>query len=463
MTGEEQRNLADSYLFGRDGLTKNVAKGWECMKQAADLGDAEACFRYAEHIVDTDHNGALNYLAKGGLEAEAEAGKSEYVYTYFTALVNRAKADPATAKDGYCKALAYENFLREWQGKAWYRLAELARLTGADKAEVKKYLVNANIGECDVSDNAVYAAYGMEKGVLEGGEQLERYLSRLAQIKSRKVFFVAAKKSESMARALIQAKLDENAGKGLGKKRIAAIKSSSPRGVLEYQRVIGQTEYLGTFTYGFKHQADNAVTYTTGSGEMNIDTEYITYGATFKLGIPNDDINRWIDKMEFSSELPDARVRVTVEREAEVSSGASMRQVSSYDVIKERIARKYNWHASDISLNNVQGVGENYRDFGQEDIYVPFWFFDCDVDGETVTARVNAFTGETDFYIDNKFGQLLPTDDVKAGGGEEDAVASGIKPFKFSCFLFLLLSCVVPFVGGIIYAGVWYAAKNGKK
>ena len=43
------------------------------------------------------------------------------------------------------------------------------------------------------------------------------------------------------------------------------------------------------------------------------------------------------------------------------------------------------------------------------------------------------------------------------------AVASGIKPFKFSCFLFLLLSCVVPFVGGIIYAGVWYAAKNGKK
>lgn len=468
MTGEELRELAFNHLKGENGLPKNEKKGWETMKKAADAGDDKAISAYANHIVESDPSAAAKLIEDACIETDCQG-------TYTQALYLIVKANPQAAAESLKKALTLEKDLTDTgytlAANPHYYIAKIAEAANPDdKTTIIKHLSQAAILGCPLMTEPDYKACGRDRGVAYGKDELLVWLdsyTRKGIDTDKSVYVVKKVKNEGMAQAIMEANLDSaEAIRVFGKGRIKQIKSLTPKVVCEYQKIYEADVEIGRYPFTFRHQATNSVTYTTGSGVVDIGKTYAEYMTAFKSKSCNTDKNKKINDYEFDNgDFPaNTRFRTNTAYD-EVAEKAAWEAVHKLEkeveenAAKRYLASQYGWYTQDIEyiIGNHADTNIFEEDYKYAVIFVPFYFFTFDLGKETATVRVNAFNGETDFHINNPFG--LYSKDEAAEQKETDA--KGEKPPKFSILGFIACGIVIPFFGFFLYL-IAYGAKKAK-
>lgn len=441
MTREELRQLAIGYLEGKDGMPKNETKGWETMQQAADQGDAIACERYAAHIVTRAPEDALRYIESAGVPDDAIP---VYVQAKYLAFCKNG----GDAKNVYAAAKRSAKDNRDEQ--TLYYLAKLGQAADPKDAEVKATFGRLALSGCKLMTDEDYAACGRERGVAIGYDELQTFIdSYIGDHDNRVVLLVKKTKSEGMAKAILESNLDtDNAVKYIGKARIKKLKNATPRVVLEYQKIYESDREVEVGGFSYRHQDPSSVTYTTGSGTVEIGKTYAGYGTAFVSPAANTDLYKKMNAYEYDDGTPDAAARFRVHTANDQNADrfaydqAIKAEKEAVEAKAKRfVADKYGWNSYHIEVDCRLSSTEDRYSCGI--LFVPFYFFVYDLGGETVSIRVNAFNGDVDYHINNPFGLSGSAAD---GGG-----TAGTFWDKFHVGVFIALTLFTLF-GGVAYA-----------
>ena len=391
MTAEEQRKIAYGYIHGYDGLPKNEKKGWELMRAAADAGDAAAAASMAEHLADSEPETALGYFTQSGSEPNT---------LYLKILYLAALKTPEKANEYWT---ASKRVTPDRDG-LWYCAKLLHAADPTDMGYTELLSDAASLGSGLLTDED-YAACGRARGVVVGREEFERFV-RTDQAHER-YYFSRIDKNESMARALVEANLGEKeAAKLLGKDIVAKIKGMQPEVTLEYEPVYIPGEQLDEVRYTYTHQESDSITRHSGSGVLAAEGHY-DYLERHELVTPLF-LRREEKTYYFHGEEPvpeNARIRVSVpdmDAMEEESFKKNFRDAlqSATTAVEMALSKEYGWSVGCIDVDIDTDNWEATIDLG----FVPCWFFSYKLKDRLVTIRVNATTGDIEYFFDNPFG-----------------------------------------------------------
>lgn len=438
MTAEEQRKIAYGYIHGYDGLPKNEKKGWELMRAAADAGDAAAAASMAEHLADSEPETALGYFTQSG-----SAPNTLYLKILYLA----ALKTPAQAKEYWA---ASKSVVPDRDG-LWYCAKLLHTADPSDMGYTELLSRAASLGSGLLTEED-YAACGRERGVVVGSEEFERFAK--TDTAHGRYFFSRIDKNESMARALVEANLGEKeAARLLGKDVVAKIKGMQPEVILEYEPVYIAGERLDEVRYTYSHQERDSITRHSGSGVLSVegDNDYL---RNRKLVTPFF-LRRKEETYYFYGEetVPEnARIRVSVPdmdamEEERFKKNFRDALESASTAVEMALNKEYSWSVSCIDVNIDTDDWEATTDLG----FVPCWFFHYKLQDRLVTIRVNATTGDIEYFFDNPFGIRM-----KKGQTVDNRITKRNKKVTKialiavgSFFLFILvLSVILAIAGG---------------
>ncbi len=391
MTAEEQRKIAYGYIYGTDGLPENEKKGWELMRAAADAGDATAASSMAGHLAESEPEAALAYFKQSG-----SAPNTLYLKILYLA----ALKTPTRAREYWA---ASKSVTPDRDG-LWYCAKLLHIADPSDMGYTELLSRAASLGSQLLTDED-YAACGRARGVVIGREEFERFAK--ADQAHERYFFSHIAKDESMARALVEANLGEKeAERLLGKDVIAKIKGMQPEVTLEYEPIYIPGEHFDEVRYTYSHQENDSITRHSGSGVLYAEGEH-DYLRRNELVTPLF-LRRKEESYSFYGNEPvpeDARIRVSVPDMEAMEEEIFKKNVrnalqSATTAVEMALSKEYDWSVSCISVNIDTDNWVATTDLA----FVPCWFFSYKLKDRLVTIRVNATTGDIEYFFDNPFG-----------------------------------------------------------
>ena len=469
MTAQELYDLSQSYLMGKDGIPKNEAKGWETMRQAAEAGHEQALKEFALHIAETEPQTAVKFIEKSATAFEDKRFPSLYI----RALYKMIGKNTAIASEN-CKKAEVRFDENTADADTCYYYGKLLQLAGSDKAN--KYLTKAAIMGCMHLTDSDFKQIGRQKGIITPNE-LEIWINgflgkgdfyydqgRYNYKHNRSVYTVECAKNEGTAKVIVDAQLDEKStAQKLGKSRVKKMKKLTPTVVLEYQKILESAVTIGNYPFTYRHKTSER--YADGTGHILLDTPYSDFATTYRHGVSNDQLNQSVYKYRYSTEkLPaNARIRANTEHDAVLETDVKARMMATKTAVETQkssdlVRTERNWMEKNVVVH-FDPEGEYDPQYAFNAIFVPYWFFIYQLKGETVSVRVDAFTGEATFFIDNPYGLYQPGDDVKTGGG---SMTEPERPVKFNIFVCLLLACIFPIAGGVLYLLSYFVQKGQK-
>ena len=454
-----------NYRDGANGYPKNPAKAMKFLKKAADAGHPQACADMAATLIDKKPQKALEYFEKGNAK---DLAVENYLKTLYV-LAKKCKKNTAKASVYFDKAKDMK-----LSGNAQWYFAKLTLFAGKGDSEYRLALMPAIMQEAPIVPDEDFASVGRERGVVFGSAEFAEW-KKSPDAKYFEGFYSAMDNMAAVRAAL--ANLDEKVAKeSLGGAGVRALKkwlnAAESKGycdeaVLEYQPILRFYLELNSIELRYKHDNPNYTTITTGSGTKPYPDKlcwhgyYASYVTDTKA---NDNILKFHDRPlskepATTKESNKIRYRWNPKRYTDLISkgfssiegGVKSRAQSDY---KSDLARKYNWNTAHITTTVNSANITNKR---AHIMYVPFWFFTQTVGKHTFTLRVNATTGDVNYFVDNPFGQFGLSDTVTSPNAQKytlaamKAKAKSDKAYKKANSLpAKAIGAVKDFLGGII-------------
>lgn len=428
MEDEQYFKMGKAYLYGENGLSKDLNKACENFLKSAENGNVQGLEYY--DIYCTQPNGArlLQAIEKNGLQDEA-------VGFYIKALLLCGKTDIETQK----KVLGYENSLQN----VWdylYFADFLDAIHYSDTAKIKKYYLAAYA--CSAVNTAKTMRSRMQKYGFESTSS-DNIIAHDAQTlqclqnnnRFGTVHFVKKEIALEMAQAIMEEHLSD-----FNKKIAEKLRAVKPEVILEYQRLYGTEDTVYDFSYSFQQEQSSSITTHSGSGSMELNKTFGTYKADF---ISDEDFTELLNSASYDETVPDARICLNEGHSSLYADMLENTKNTLEQIAQREVAKKYGWPSYSVEAT-VYHSDCNTKD-ETVSYFVPFYFFVFCVDGTTYTIRVNASNGKVCTFINNKFGLC------KAGRANVGGKAAGKSKKKFSFGTFLLLTLFTGF-GGILYA-----------
>ncbi len=431
MDGKQLYTEAMNFFEGKDGFPKNEKKGYARLKEAADAGFQKAREDYAEYLwVEKDkYDAAISYYEAGRLSDNESI--SDYLFCLKT-ISDKKKKDIEFAKSCVEKAKTYEE---HFNADAFYFYAELLKRAYPDKTkEVDEKLdVAAFLGSSCMPDS-VYASIGRERGVL--AEKFEMELWQKNAPDGKYVSFVPCRKTADDAWAIAKANLEEkNTKKILTSSQISRLLKSAVAPVLEYQPIIKCSVLANEPDFRYEYDNPKYATVSTGSNTYKVNLYWTNYCATFKTKQSQRDLWKVYKDATTTDQYVEGRVRITpsglddaISRVKELSTKDAID--GSRNEIKNALVSVKNWEKKYITINfNDTDISLKELSY----VFIPFYFFTIKLGSKnTVTVRVDGYSGEVDYFTDNPFGQFTAEDNVALGGGASQSKSqkSGAKKNK---------------------------------
>lgn len=452
MTGQELKQMAFGHLQGKNGYPKNEKKGWKLMQQAADAGDSEACGQIALHYMD-----AIKLPQARDYFNMVEAYKrhpNAYAKCLALYAAKKLKKEPDFVRKLFEEANRVENDLH---GDGHYYYAVLLHFAYPDNEEKYcEHLYYAALGGSDDMPDSCYAYINRERGVLHSKAEMEAWL-RVNNDGRIVGGFIPCKLDEEEAWRVAVSNLDTKAGRRafIGAARKAFI-SKDHETNLEYQQVIKCQISVDTISARYEYNHPNSNYINKGAGKLDINSYWTNCYATYRAKQPQDELFKKYKDVKLSDDFVEARVRVNPYRSDEVICECKNQTIYDATIgtlgdIKTTLVKQNNWEKRYIHVD-IDDYAQSLKNFYM--LFVPFYFFTVKLGGKkTYTIRVNAFTGETDFFVNNPFGQFTDDDDVKKGGfakigqdkSKKDRKARRRRNIKLFYFLVLALLSIVAF------------------
>lgn len=426
MTVQETYELGKAYLEGKEGLAQDEAKGWACIKQAAEAGFENAVYEYAKKVAESDPQWVLGAIAPL-LEGDENGYKT--LSLYLPALAKCAENAPENAKEYLAEA-------EKWGYKVQPRwtvvntaLAKLLLIAAPERGEdIKRYYYFATIG--NGSENGVlawepaYAKYGIVKNVADL-KSMREYTSALREWERRKEEtrkpgdynlkitkdFVKINKSVEFIKEIFRQRFageKKSDASALTETQWAALKTAAiPEPELVYEKVCGKVKNLGECSYSCKHDDPLNIIKTDAKGTLYIDKSYGVYEACYVADGSEKGLTAEINDYEYDEvNIPENAVF-----RAGVQGNNESLDARLYDTLYKAIrlnVKEYLYEQKGWLSDHITFYGENThgRDETWGEVYVPYYYFVYDVNGTKVTVRVNANNGTVRYFVDNEYGQL---------------------------------------------------------
>ncbi len=411
-----------NYRNGANGYPKNEAKAQKFLKKAADAGHPQACADMAATLVDKKPQKALEYFEKGNAR---DYGVENYLKALYL-LAKKCKKNAAKASVYYDKAKDMK-----LSGNAQWYFAKLTLFAGKGDSEYRLALMPAIMQEAPIIPDEDFLSVGRERGVVFGATEFAEW-KKSPDAKYFEGFYSAMDNMAAVRAAL--ANLDEKAAKnalgGAGVKALkkwlneAESKGYCDEAVLEYQPLLRITLELNSIECRFKYDNPAYSSIQQGSGTKTYPEAKAWHGyyATYVTDHePNGNIEKYkgktLNQTSLITKEPNkVRFRWNPKRYTDVVSKAysAIENGVKNDAVweyKQDLQRKHNWNTSHISCTINSASISNKR---AHIMYVPFWFFTKQVGKRTFTLRVNATTGDVNYFVDNPFAQFSYSDVVSS-------------------------------------------------
>ena len=420
MTSQQLYDDALKFLNGTGGYPKNLKKGEKLMLQASNAGSRQAAGYYATHFAKNDGE-MLMHLQKSGAY---EDHPNEYVRCLYTTAKKAMKKDPAIAKNNYDAANRVQ---AQYHDDGYYYKAELAKLAGDPDEKYRSYLYLAALGMSKAMPDEAYALIGRDRGVIYNKDELDAYV-KANEIKLGG--FAEVTKTEEEAWRIVEANLSTKEGKAkLPAGAAGAMLKKRPTGTLEYQRVLRACYRTSRMSVGFEYNNPSYSTVTRGTvsdWDVPEDKQYTAFWYTdFRYFAKQSVAWESLKQLKYSNTYPTnlifqkARFRVdtpyyySLMSKCMDAAKASSRS-NSIRHFKEALGTQKNWSTGHITAN-IQTANTGLDSF--KIYFVPFYYFTVELAfGKTATVRVNAQTGDTEYYENCPFGQFTEYDDYETGG-----------------------------------------------
>lgn len=437
MTANEYYELAKSNLNGENGAGVDKEKGLEYLKLAAEAGHKEATLLYVNYALDTDASSCVELLSK----VIDEKAKMDELDAYYTALAACAKQNPEKA--GECKALAQKwikapNSATKAVNARYAELLAIAEPENEQEIKIRYRIAALDDGWFNLDSNLVYDPEILEKynfdnnlispkDMMHSNERLKKNEIEAETSQYRyKGFsnrFVKITKSEEFAAELVKGQLNgekPSAAKKISNEAWAKMKEALPAPTLIFEKFRGLLVDIGECGYRFTHQAHDSITKHTGSGRVRIDGAYGEFVATYICEKQDDDLMQYVNSLEYCelSDVPENALLRAGKRAAKKGKNLSTRMDETLDAIvaseaKMNLFKEYNWLTKDIEVTRLSTETEKLAEYDRA-VYVPYYYYVFDIDGEKITVRVNAFDGAISYFVNNEYGQIQTAEEKKA-------------------------------------------------
>ncbi len=428
MEDEQFFKMGKAYLYGENGLSKDLNKACENFIKAAECGNVKGLIYYDTNCVCPDGARMLSAIEKNGMQDEA-------VGVYIKALLLCGKTDENTQK----KVLGYESLLQRAEDYLYFA-DYLDAVHNVDTEKIKKCYLTAYA--CSSVKTAKTMRARMQKYGFESTSP-DNFIAQDAQTlqclqnngRFGTVQFLKKAFEFEMAQAIMEEHLSD-----FNKNVSEKLRTTKPEVILEYQRLYGSEDTVYDFPYSFKQEQSGSITTHSGSGSMELNKTFGTYKADF---ISNENFTELLNNASYDETVPDARICLNEEHASLYADMLHTTQDALEQIAKREVAKKYGWPSYSVETTvyhadcNTKNKTVSY--------FVPFYFFVFRVDGATYTIRVNASNGKVHTFVNNKFG-LCKTGNATIS---DKTASKGKKKFSFG--IFLLLTLFTGF-GGILYA-----------
>lgn len=414
MTSEQLYDEALKHINGTGGYPKNPKKGEKTMLEASNAGSRKAAGYYAMHYAKNDSDKLIHFQKSGAYEDYP----NEYVRCLLTTAQKMAKRNPGIPKSNYDAANRVQ---AKYHGDGYYYLAELAKLAGDTEQKYKDYLYLAALGMSKAMPDATYALINRDRGVIYDKEEIELWI-KANELQDRVAGYGEIKKTEEEAWRIVEAHLSTKEGKEkLPAGGASAMLKKRPTGTLEYQRLINVAMSVKYISVGFEYDNPNYSTVTRGSiNDYKLDRYMENWFTDFRCSAKQKDAYKTFEKLSYTKTVP-TRGRFRVDTPYYYSLCTECAETSKTEMINEAkwlfkkdLGQQKNWATQHINVTlNKHDTGLKFFRI----YFMPFYYFTVDLAfGKTATVRVNAQTGEVDFYENCPFGQFTEYDDYKTGG-----------------------------------------------
>ena len=413
---------AQNLLNGTNGFPKNPKKGYAKLKEAADAGNQKAREEWGEYlwVEKGKYAESLPYYEAGTLSDQDAV--EDYLFV-LTKLVAKNKKDPTFAQTAADKAFAYHD---KFDAESYYFYGVLLQKGYPEKTkEIHDSFDMAAFLGSEYMPDETYASIGRERGVFTGKTEMDIWQKNTSDGKSST--FVPCNRSAEEAWSIAKANLEEKATKKiLTYAQISKLLKGAPQAQLEYQPIVKCAVEVGTPNVRYKYDNPSYSTVSSGSTDYTVDMYWTNYCATFKTKQTQRDLWKVYKNATFTSNCVDGRVRIhpvgqkaVIERAIELSSKDATE--GARQEIKEAFHKAKNWDTKYIEII-YNDKASDIKELSY--VFVPFYFFTVSMGGKkSVTVRVNAYSGEVDYFVDNPFGQFSEDDNVAQGGGASQSKA----------------------------------------
>ena len=437
MTSNEYFELAKSNLNGENGASVDREKGLEYLKLAAEAGHIEATVLFANETINQDAKVAAILLSKN---LEKPKNKDVFIIT----LVACAKQNPDMA--GECLAM-FDGWISPAEKEAKLvnaRYAELLAIAKPEAAEeiMLRYRTAAmddgwfTLKENLVFDSEILSKYNFDNKLIpakdmmaenENRKKNEREAENSAYAyKGCSTRFVEITKSEEFIAELVKGQLNgakPDAAKKISDSAWAKMKEALPKAELIYEKLRGLLVDIGDCGYRFTHQARDSITKHTGNGTIKLDCGYGEFEAAYICEKEDDDLMSYVNTFEYCelADVPaDALLRAGARAlvDGKKKKNLSTRMDETLDAIvsskaKTALFSEYSWLSADIDVSRIATQTQKLAEYDRA-IYVPYYYYIFDIDGDKITIRVNAFDGAISYFVNNPYGQLQTAEEKKA-------------------------------------------------
>ncbi|MBR2023278.1 MAG: hypothetical protein IJ996_02010 [Clostridia bacterium] len=412
MNAQQLYDEALKHINGTGGYPKNPKRGEKMMLEASNAGSRQAAGYYAMHYAKKDSD-KLIHFQKSGAGADYP---TEYVRCLLTTAQKEAKKNPNIAKSNYSVAKDVKV-----HDDGYYYLAELAKLAGESDQTYRDYLYLAALGMSKAMPESAYKYIGRDYGVIYDKEEINLWI----KANNIETYFVDIKKTEEEAWRIVEANLSTKEGKAkLASGGASAMLKKRPLGTLEYQRVINVSYRTEVISAGVEYNNPNYSSVMTGTiSNFNVNESNPTranWYPDFRFRDKHTIAWQTFKPLSYSSAVPSkGRFRVgTPYYNAIINECFTYTEKISKDHalyrLKEHLNQTKNWEISYIKTNLKQ-TDTKLSQFNI--LFVPFYFFTVELAlGKTATARVNAQTGDIDFFDNCPYGQFDEYDKYLIGG-----------------------------------------------
>ena len=481
MNAQQLYDEALRHLNGTDNYAKNPKKGKKLMLEASKLGNAQADGYCAMNFAKSDAE-KIAYFKKNGAGAN-------YPTEYLRCLLATAKK-PDLIKNNYevAKTLKLE-------GDGYYYFAELSKLAGESDKVYRDNLYLASLALSKAMPEKAYKYIGRDYGVYYDKEEIELW----AKAYNVKAYYGKIEKTEEEAWRIVESNLSTKEGKAkLPTGGAAAILRKKPTATLEYQRVLYACYRTEVIDAAIEYNNPNYSSVMKGTvSNFNVNEDNPTrahwfpdfrFHATHKLAWQT------FKSMNYTATAPvKGRFRVgTPYYNAIKNECLAETQKASKDHALWRLKEHYNktkgWETNYIKTT-LQKSDTSFDEF--RIYFVPFYYFTAELGlGNTATVRINAQTGEIEYFENCPFGQFDEYDKYLIGGNarmSKDQIKSlakakaksasekdmkiakycaiaGVVAFIFSMITMESMNEVAPFIFiaslGLFAFAIWSAFKS---